>query len=276
MTLTNGDPLGSLTFNGPAPGSIFVFGSGTHQITLSGAASAADYQTALQQITYNNTGTNPSTETRVIDIVVNDGARDSNTAQALIQVEVVNNSAPVLDLDADDSSGSFQSTFRNAFTENGAPVPIADVDTSITDADSTTLVSATIKLANPETGDLLTVSGALPGAITTAGYDPVTGVLTLTGAGTLDDYEIALKQIRYSNTSDDPVTGDRLIEVVVNDGANNSNLASRDNQCHRDERRPGHHSRTGRRVCRERRGGRARADWRPYRISMIPSSTGRS
>ena len=225
VTLTNGDPLGSLTFNGPAPGSIFVFGSGTHQITLSGAASAADYQTALQQITYNNTGTNPSTETRVIDIVVNDGARDSNTAQALIQVEVVNNSAPVLDLDADNSSGSLQSTFRSAFTENGAPVPIADVDTSITDADSTTLVSATIKLANPETGDLLTVSGVLPGAITTAGYDPGTGVLTLTGSGTLDEYEIALKQIRYNNTSDDPVAGDRLIEVVVNDGANNSNLA---------------------------------------------------
>ena len=225
VTLTNGEPLGGLTFNGPAPGSIFVFGSGTHQITLSGAASAADYQTALRQITFNNTGTNPSTETRVIDIVVNDGARNSNTAQALIQVEVVNNSAPVLDLDADNSSGSFQSTFRNAFTENGAPVPIADVDTSITDADSTTLVSATIKLANPETGDLLTVSGVLPGTITTAGYDPVTGVLTLTGSGTLADYEAALKQIRYSNTSDDPVPGDRLIEVVVNDGANNSNLA---------------------------------------------------
>jgi hypothetical protein len=57
----------------------------------------------------------------------------------LIQVEVVNNSAPVLDLDADDSSGSFDSNFRNAFTENGAQVPIVDVDTSITDADSSTL-----------------------------------------------------------------------------------------------------------------------------------------
>ena len=139
VRLTNGDPLGSLTFNVPAPGSIFVFGSGTHQINLSGVASAADYQTALQQITYNNTSTNPSTETRIIDIVVNDGAHNSNTAQAFIQVEVVNNSAPVLDLDADNPSGSFESSFRNAFTENGAPVPIADVDTSITDADSTTL-----------------------------------------------------------------------------------------------------------------------------------------
>ena len=224
-TLTNGDPLGSLTFNGAAPGGISVFGSGTHLITLTGTASLAAYQTALQQITYNNTGTNPSTETRVVDIVVNDGAGNSNTAQALIQVVVVNNSAPVLDLDADDSSGSHQSTFRNAFTENGAPVPIADVDTSITDADSSTLLSATIKLANPQTGDLLTVSGTLPGLITTAGYDPVTGVLTLTGAGARADYAFALTQIRYSNSSNDPVAGDRLIEVVVNDGANNSNLA---------------------------------------------------
>ncbi len=224
-TLTNGDPLGSLTFNGAAPGGISVVGSGTHLITLTGTASLAAYQTALQQITYNNTGTNPSTETRVVDIVVNDGAGNSNTAQALIQVVVVNNSAPVLDLDANDSSGSHQSTFRNAFTENGAPVPIADVDTSITDADSSTLLSATIKLANPQTGDLLTVSGTLPGLITTAGYDPVTGVLTLTGAGARADYAFALTQIRYSNSSNDPVAGDRLIEVVVNDGANNSNLA---------------------------------------------------
>src|SRR6266508_4465780 len=226
VTLTNGDPLGSLTFNGTAPGIINVVGSGTHVITLTGAASAADYQTALRQITFNNTDTNPSTETRVIDIVVNDGAGNSNTAQALIQVEVVNNSAPVLDLDFNDSSGSFQSTFRNAFTENGAPVPIADVDTSITDADSSTLLSATITLANPQTGDLLTVIGVLPGTITTAGYDPGTGILTLTGSVTPDQYELALPQIRYSNTSNDPVTGDRLIEVVVNDGANDSNLAA--------------------------------------------------
>ena len=74
-------------------------------------------------------------------------------------------------------------TFRTAFTENGAPVPIADVDTSITDLDSTHLVFATITLTNPQTGDLLTVSGTLPGTITPTAYDPGTGVLTLTGHG---------------------------------------------------------------------------------------------
>ena len=83
------------------PPRINVVGSGTHVITLTGAATAADYQTALHQITFDNTDTKPSTETRVTDMVVNDGAGNSNTAQALIQVEVVNNSAPVLDLDAD-------------------------------------------------------------------------------------------------------------------------------------------------------------------------------
>ena len=263
VTLTNGDPLGGLTFTGAAPGGIVVFGSGTHQITLSGAASAADYQTALQQITYNNTGTNPSTETRVVDIVVNDGAGNSNTAQALIQVEVVNNSAPVLDLDADNSSGSHQSTFRNAFTENGAPVPIADVDTSIADLDSTHLVSATIKLANPQTGDLLTVSGALPATITTAGYDPVTGVLTLTGRATLDEYETALKQIRLQQQQRQSGHGRPPHRGRGQRRGEQQQSGGRGNQCHRDERRPGHHSRSVRRVCRERRGGRARADGGP-------------
>ena len=62
VTLTNPQALDRLTFTGPAPGSIIVAGSGTSAITLTGAASAADYQTALRQITFDNTGTNPSTE----------------------------------------------------------------------------------------------------------------------------------------------------------------------------------------------------------------------
>ena len=141
VTLTNPDTDDVLEFNGLAPGSIIVSGSGTSVITLTGAVSAADYQTALRQITFDNTGTTPSTDTRIINIVVYDGASNSNTAQAFIQVEVVNNSAPVLDLDPDDSGGSTFATFQSAFTENGAPVPIADVDTSITDLDSTHLDS---------------------------------------------------------------------------------------------------------------------------------------
>ena len=227
VTLTNHDTDDVLVAGALPPGiTASAYDSATGILTLTGTASLAAYQTALQQITFDNTGTTPSTATRVIDIVVNDGASNSNTAKAFIQVEVVNNSAPVLDLDPNDSGGSVRSTFRTGFTENGAPVPIADVDTSITDIDSTDLVSATITLTNPQTGDLLTVSGALPGTITTAGYDPGTGVLTLTGHATLAEYETALQQILYSSTGDDPGTADRLIDVVVNDGVNDSNVAA--------------------------------------------------
>ena len=132
----------------------------------------------------------------------------------------------MIDLDPDDSSASARTTFRTIFTENGAPTPIADTDVSITDLDSTTLVSATITLANQQAGDLLTVIGPLPGIIVASPYDPATGVLTLTGAGTHAEYEAALLQVHYSNPSDNPATEDRLIEVVVSDGVNTSNVAA--------------------------------------------------
>ncbi len=166
VTLTNPQALDSLTFNGPAPGSIIVSGSGTGVITLTGAASAADYQTALQQITFANTGTNPSTETRIIDVVVNDGTVASNLAHAIVEVIQVNNSAPTLDLDGDNSTLAGRS-YRTTFTENGAAVAIADTDTLIGDPDiGSTIASATITLTNAEAGDTLAVSGALPGGIT--------------------------------------------------------------------------------------------------------------
>ena len=186
ITLTNPQAGDHLTFAGTPPPGILVFGSGTNLITLTGVASQGNYELALRQIRYSNDSVDPSNVTRTIEIVVNDGIANSNTATALVQVEAVNNSAPVIDLDPDDSSASTRTTFRTIFTENGSPIPIADTDVSITDLDSTTLVSATITLANQQAGDLLTVIGPLPGIIVASPYDPATGVLTLTGAATHD------------------------------------------------------------------------------------------
>ena len=185
----------------------------------------------------------------------------------------MNNSAPVIDLDPDDSGGSVRTTFRTIFTENGAPIPIADTDTTITDLDSTTLVSATITLANRQAGDLLTVTLPLPGGITSLRpYDPGTGVLTLTGTATLDDYEAALQQILYSNTSDDPVTDDRLIEVVVNDGVNTSNVAAALIGVVAVNDAPDIAPRYVRHLCRERSGHCALPRSPPSPTSTMPSS----
>ena len=205
---------------------IAVSGSGTSVVTLTGAASSASYQTALQQIKFSNGNIDPSNVTRVIEVVVNDGISNSNTATAIVQVEAVNNSAPAVDLDPNDSGGSIRGNFHTNFTENGTPIPIADTDVTITDLDSTTLVSATITLANRQPGDLLTVALPLPGTIVASAYDPATGVLTLTGTATLAEYQAALQRVDYANSSDDPATVERFIEVVVSDGVNTSNVAA--------------------------------------------------
>ena len=110
-----------------------------------------------------------------------------------ITVNAVND-RPVLDLDADNSSGAAGGDYTT-FTEGGAAVAIADRDDLITDVDNPNLASATITLANHLPGDLLSVLGTLPIGITASAYDPATGVLTLTGAATLAAYEAALRQI---------------------------------------------------------------------------------
>ena len=226
VTLTNPDTDDVLVFNGtPPPGiTASLYDPLTGILTLTGTASLAAYQTALRQITFDNTGTKPSTETRNIDVVVNDGTAASNLAHAIIHVDQVNH-APVVDLDANDSTVDGTS-FLATFTEGGAPIPIADIDTLITDTDSTTLASATITLTDPQAGDLLAASGALPGGIMASSYDPVTGILTLSGVASFADYETALEAIRFSAAGDNPVAGNRIIQVVVNDGTDDSQPAT--------------------------------------------------
>jgi hypothetical protein len=103
--LRDGDPHESRHrrrsgFNGAPPAGISAsYDAGTHVLTLSGTASLAAYQAALAADHDSTIRAQPSTETRIIDVVVNDGTADSNLAQAIIEVTEVNALAPVVDLD---------------------------------------------------------------------------------------------------------------------------------------------------------------------------------
>ena len=78
----------------------------TGVLTLTGAATVAQYQAALESITYFNSSDNPSGATRTVSFQVNDGAAAnnlSNVATATVIVTPVND-APVIDVDGDGAS----------------------------------------------------------------------------------------------------------------------------------------------------------------------------
>jgi hypothetical protein len=112
------------------------------------------------------------------------------------------------------------------YVENAAGAPVVSADTTLIDLDSPTLNSLRVRIANAQAGDLLGVSGSLPAGMS-ASYNPATATLTLSGAnGSTADYLAALRQVRYSSTSDQPSDVNRMFELVANDGSADSNTAT--------------------------------------------------
>ena len=88
----------------------------------------------------------------------------------------------------------------------------------MTDADSPNLTGATIQITsgctNPQ--DVLSYVAAL--GISVQSYDPATCLLTLTGTTTVANYQTALRNVLYANSSEDPNTAARTVTWTVSDG----------------------------------------------------------
>ncbi|WLG95651.1 retention module-containing protein [Pseudomonas sp. FP198] len=139
-----------------------------------------------------------------------------------------NDAAPVLDLDANNSSGKTGADYQVTFTEGtaGPGVSIGDTDLKITDPDSTMLTGATVVLTNRQPGDALNLGNSVNGISINANSTDGTVTLTLTGNATLADYMQQIKNISFINNSDDPSTVPRIITVKVTDGVSYSNTAT--------------------------------------------------
>jgi Ca2+-binding RTX toxin-like protein len=122
--------------------------------------------------------------------------------------------------------GAPGNNYETSYTENGAGVAIA-AGARIAD-DGTTIASARVVLTNASAGDVLSVAGGLPGGITSSVDASVPGqiTLTLTGNSSIANYQTAIQQVRYSNSSDNPAAADRIFQVTVNDGLLNSAVAT--------------------------------------------------
>ena len=123
-------------------------------------------------------------------------------------------------------------TFTQSLPGPSTPVAI-DGGVTVTDADNTTLASATVSISgNFQNGqDVLAfsnTSAATFGNIVSATSS--TGTLTLTSSGataTVAQWQAALRAVTYTNTASAPVITNRTVSFVVNDGTVNSNTSTK-------------------------------------------------
>ncbi|MGP0591885.1 DUF4347 domain-containing protein [Nitrospira sp. T9] len=251
-TLSTLTESGSLVVGGTTIGTVTTNSGGTLILSFNSNATTALVNSALQQITYANSSSNPPASVQV-DFVMNDGNSGgqgsggalSGTGSITVTINAIND-PPTVDLDANDSSGATGNDYTVTFTEGGGPIGIADSDTDLLDPDSTTF--AYVKLGvnglldgNAETlmldGDTFNLATAVAGQDTTGGnYHVVlatgagTATITITkqGGGTFTEVETEtlIKAIQYQHQdTGTPSDGNRLIEVKVNDGTTDSAAA---------------------------------------------------
>ena len=139
---------------------------------------------------------------------------------------IVANPPPVLDLDADDSSGQAGSDFAATFTEAGWPVLIADGDAQLSDPNGRTPASLTVTITNQPDGAAEVLAADTTGTSIAAAYDAGTGVLSLTGSDTVENYRQVLRTVTYQNTLPIADLTARVITFVANNSVSNSNTAT--------------------------------------------------
>jgi hypothetical protein len=201
-------------------------------LVLSGNDTVSHYQQILDAVSYNSSAGDPTNggadSHRTITWQVNDGLLNSPTpntdpdnlsSATILHFDV----PPTVDLDASGTGTGFTTTY----TENGTGIGIVDSDVLISDSDTAAMNSATIVLTNAKAGDSFSIAGTLPGGIDSTIDTSVAGKITvhLLNSATLADYQTALRQITFANSSENPNTTDRDITVTVSDGEVDSNVA---------------------------------------------------
>ncbi|MFT3783399.1 MAG: Ig-like domain-containing protein [Nibricoccus sp.] len=201
--------------------------TGTMTLTSAGAmATVAQWQNALRAVTYTNSAVTPNTATRTISFRVNDGTTTSTTVTRSVTVTAVDQT-PLIST----SGGSAAFTEGNNVTST--PVVI-DSGITVSDLDNATLASATVTItgnfqSSEDKLNFTNASAVLYGNIV-ASSAPGSAVLTLTSSGgtaTVAQWQAALRAVTYTNLSETPTGGSRIITFVVNDGIKSSSATTR-------------------------------------------------
>ena len=155
----------------------------------------------------------------ICDANTGNGENGSYNSSQLI---LSNEGPPVLDLDADDSSGATGKSYQNQFdTSIGGPVRAIDTDVQLNTNNA--ISSAVITLTNRPDGnanELLAIDPTAGGASgVSANYNPSSGELSLTTTNSISPsvFESILGTLTYDNSASSPDLSDRNITVQVTD-----------------------------------------------------------
>ncbi|RZI70522.1 MAG: retention module-containing protein, partial [Pseudomonas sp.] len=222
VTLTNPQDADSLVVGSPNANIAVSTATVNGQIvlTLTGAATAAEYEAVIKSITFQNSSEDPSVADRTITVTVNDGQNDSAPATSIVHVVAVNDAPTV----------SFTST---DYVENGAPQALVN-NLQIGDVDGGQLSGAKITVTGVQAEDLIASPSFQGGnsGTTASGISYTLGndangnvVIQLNGNASIADYTTLINSITYANSSDAPITTPRGVTIEVTDvdthGTNN-------------------------------------------------------
>jgi VCBS repeat-containing protein len=128
IVLTNAQASDVMSISGVLPGGIAsaidTSVPGQVTISLTGSATKADYQTAIEAVRFANTSQMPNTTDRIVNVTVNDGLADSNTAVAIVHVVPVNDPPS----DANETPSTDQDVTQTVSAGNGLLANTVDPD----------------------------------------------------------------------------------------------------------------------------------------------------
>ncbi|WP_042339196.1 beta strand repeat-containing protein, partial [Paraburkholderia ferrariae] len=200
------------------------YNASTGVLTLAssgGTATLAQWQSALESVTYTDTAVTPGAATRTISFaVIDDNNATSNTATRTVTVQDT------------DQTPIVTTTGGTTNYVGGASAVAVDGGVTVSDRDNTAQASGTVSISGGfNSGDTLlftNTSSVLFGNIA-ASYNASTGVMTLTSSGataTDAQWANAFDAVTFS-ASASATPGNRTISFVVNDGTENSVAATK-------------------------------------------------
>ena len=181
-------------------------------LRVSGSFTAADASGILKTLTFVNTENEPNPSPRYVRITISDGTFVSTAVQVTINIELINDNIPTLEINA----GS--QTYSTIFTEGSSPLRVTG-DVTIEDMDNNPIISATITLINSLDGlsEGFMLLTNFPSDMLSVINNPT--LLTLEGSESAAIYELALQNIAYVNSAEEPNASlARTINFTITDG----------------------------------------------------------